>query len=475
MAAVDEAAARALIATVAREVGPNAILWRGDALGGSDVDLVVLPSAEARLAATLAAAGLRPALSDPGHVMWTPPGGADVAIDVLSAAHWPAYYPSLEGVRERASAADGGLPVASAEDRLLIVAAEAVGGRPLEKVLRKARPLLEAPGTGDRLAALAAVERMEPLGALVRDPDRLARRARRGRLPYPSAVMAALRSDAARAALRERVAGRVGRRRRRTQGVLVTLSGMDGAGKSTFTAAVRAHLERRGLPARDEIVRIGRRGARLDRIAVPVKRLLRREGSTADPVAAGDEQAKASGRAPAEAPRRGIGWVWTVIVAVENALAARRIARARRQTNVVTDRWLPDYLVDFELRYGRHPLGGRILRAGIPRADLAVLLEIDAETSAARKPGDQAPSVLARMEERYASVATELGLVRIDGRAPREDVEAAVLALVDSLTGSGAIRAIAARTAAIAVDRPGTATRDTSSPAARAGPAGSAR
>ena len=434
MAAMDEGAARALIALVAREVGPGAILWRGEGLGGSDVDLLVLPTAEARMAAALAGAGLRPALSDPGHVMWTHPNGTDVAIDVLAAAHWPQYYPSLEGLRERASAPNGDLPVASAEDQLLILAAEAVGGRPLEKVLRKARVLVEAPGTRERLAALATAEGMEPLAALVADPARLERSGRRGRLPYPRALLAAVRSRAARAALRERVVARLGGfRRRRDRGVLVTLSGMDGAGKSTFTAAVRQHLEARGLPVRDEIVRIGRRGDTLDRIAVPVKRILRREGSTADAVAAGDEAAKASGRAPEEAPRRGIGWVWSVIVAVENAMACRRLARRRRDTNVVTDRWLTDHLVDFELRYGRHPLGTRILRTGVPRADLAVLLEIDAETSAARKPGDQAPSVTARMEERYSAVASELGLIRVDGRAPREDVEATVLSLVDSL------------------------------------------
>lgn len=434
MAAMDEHAARALIALVAREVGPAAILWRGEGLGGSDVDLVVLPAAEARLAAALTAAGLRPALSDPGHVMWSYPDERDVAIDVLPAAAWPAYYPTLDGLRERASAANGGLPVASPEDQLLIVAAEAVGGRPLEKVLRRARRLLAAPATHERLEVLAAAEGMEALAALVADPDRLERSGRRGRLPYPRAVLAALRSRAARAALRERIGARLGARRRpKRAGVLVTLSGMDGAGKSTFTAAVREHLEAKGLPARDEIVRIGRRGDTLDRIAVPIKRILRREGSTADPVAAGDEAAKASGLAPDEAPRRGIGWVWTVIVATENAIACRRVARRRRETNIVTDRWLTDHLVDFELRYGRHPLGSRILRTGVPRADLAVLLEIDAATSAARKPGDQAPSVTARMEERYSAVASELGLIRVDGRAPREEVEAAVLSLVDSL------------------------------------------
>ena len=439
MAAMDQAAARALMATVAREAPAAAILWRGAALGGSDVDLVALPGAEARLSAVLAAAGLRPALSDPGHLMWSYPDGPDVQVDVLSATSWPPYYPSLDGLRARTTAAEETPPVASAADRLLILAAEAVAGRPLAKVLRRVRPLLGEAGAREGLSGVAAAEGLEPLAALVVDPDRLARRERRGRLPYPAALLPALRSPAARRALRERIAGRlaVAGRRRPRRGALVTLSGMDGAGKSTFTAVVRAHLEARGLPVRSEIVRIGRRGAALDRIAVPVKRILRREGPVADPVAAGDEAAKASGRAPAEAPRRGIGWLWTVVVAAENALACRRIARARRHANVVTDRWLADHLVDFELRYGRHALGRRILRAGIPRPDLAFLLEIDAETSAARKPGDQAPSVLARMEREYRELAPELGLVPLDGRAPRADVEAVLVALVDSLARDG--------------------------------------
>ena len=434
---MDEAAARKVLVAVEREAGGGAILWRGAGLGGSDVDVLVLPEAEARVNSALAGAGLTPSLSDPGHVMWS--GAPDVLIDVLPAASWPRHYPSLEGLRSRTVGADGGLPVASGEDRLLILAAEAVNGRPLAKVLRRTRPLLDEPGARERLQAAAEEEDLEPLAALVADPDRLARRERRGRLPYGAALGPALRSSAARDALRTRVAARLaGRRPERRRNVLITLSGMDGAGKSTFTAAVCAHLTARGLPVRDEIVRIGRRGATLDRIAVPVKKILRREGTVADPVAAGDEAAKASGKPPEEAPRRGIGWVWTVVVAVENALAARRIARGRRRANIVTDRWLVDYLVDFELRYGRHPLGAWILRTVIPRPDLGFLLQIDAATSAERKPGDQAPAVLDRMERRYGELAPALGLIHVDGRAPRAQVESVVVALVDSVVDGAA-------------------------------------
>ena len=433
MAAMDEAAARGLMVEVAREVGAGVILWRGAGLGGSDVDLLVLPGMEARLNATLARAGLRPALGDDGHLMWSDPNGPDVVVDVLTAAGWPAYYPSVEGLRSRVTEGGELPPVASASDQLLIVAAEAVAGRPLAKVLRRARPLVEAADGRESLDGVARAEGLEPLADLVADPDRLQRRERKGRLPYAAAIATALRSRAARRALRARVAGRLARDRRRGTGVLVTISGMDGAGKSTFTEAITEHLRAAGHPAHDEIVRIGRHTATLDRIAGPVKRVLRREGSIADHLAAGDAGEGADDREPDLEPRRGVAWAWATVVAVQNALYCRRVARGRRRESIVADRWLADHLIDFEFRYGRHRLADRILRATVPRPDLAFLLQIDAATSAARKPGDQVPLVLARMEERYPILAAEFGLIALDGTAPKEEVEAVMLALVDSL------------------------------------------
>ena len=436
MAAMDEGAARVLLAEVARELRASTILWRGAGLGGSDVDLLVLPGAEARLTAILARARLRPALSDPGHVMWSATDDSGLEIDVLNAGHWPSYYPSLDGLRARATPPNELPPVASDPDQLLIVAAEAVAGRPLEKVLPRTRRLMGQLDSRDDLEEVAAAEGLAPLAALVADPDRLERRGRRGRLPYTAAVATALRSGAARRALRTRVAGRLERRRPRSRGVLVTLSGMDGAGKSTLTAAVRAHLETSGLPASDEIVRIGRHTATLDRIAGPVKKVLRRKEPIADHLAAGDAEQVGLEGEPDLTPRRGIAWLWAAIVATQNALACRRIARRRARESIVTDRWLTDHLIDFELRYGRHRLADRILRAGVPSPDLGILLEIDAETSAARKPGDQVPAVLALMEERYSALGSELGLIPVDGRASREEIQAVVIALVDSLVAA---------------------------------------
>ena len=64
----------------------------------------------------------------------------------MPASAWPPYYPPLSGVVERARPGRQPLPVASEEDRLLILAADAVTGRPVEKLTRRMRPLLKAPG-----------------------------------------------------------------------------------------------------------------------------------------------------------------------------------------------------------------------------------------------------------------------------------------------------------------------------------------
>jgi len=419
------------------------VLWRGDELTGSDLDLLAAGHAADDLAALLSSAGLEPRPAEPGHVVWT--GGA-LPLDVLHASGWPSWYPSLSGVLRRAKPRDGSPPIASAEDRLLMLAAEAVAGRPLDKVARRARALLEAPGAAGRLGTLAAGEGMQPLAALVAEPERLRAAARRGRLPYSRAAALAVRSPAARAALRARLVARaaraLGRRGaaahrwnspRGERPLLITFSGMDGAGKSTAVEAVERHLRARGVPVHVAWARLGSEGDLLNRLALPVKRLLRRDGTIADPIAAGgpstvrvQDAREATGR------RRTLSWAWIALVAVINARSYRRSADARRDgLSVVCDRWAIDALVDLELRYGGHGAARAALRRLVPRPDLAVLLSLDAATAAARKPDDQARRVLREMERLYAVRASEDDTVVLDAGAPRERVETQVIELVD--------------------------------------------
>lgn len=436
----------ALLERVAGLLGYRAILWRG-AEPGSDVDLLVLDSALPELSRLLTEAGLHAEAGDPGHVVWMPssPGGGPLPLDILAFSSWPSHYPSLPGVMSRLQTSEAGPPVASAADRALIFAAEAVGGRPVEKVVDRIRPLLEGSGFPDDLRQVAAGEDLEALADLIGRPDALTALARRGRLPYPRAAALAVRSAAARAAVGARVAARLaemasgpsrGRRRRAGPGpLLVTVSGMDGAGKSTAAGIIEARLRAQGLPAAVIWARIGGESALLNRLATPVKRVLRRSGTVADPVAAGgpgiekvQDPREAGGR------RRLVSWAWIVIVATANALSYRRAASERRRgMHVICDRWATDAFVDLELRYGRHRVAEAMLRHLSPERDLGILLEVDARTAALRKPGDQAEHVLAAMEPLYARRAREEGLVRIDSRRPPADIEQTLSAVVDAL------------------------------------------
>ena len=463
----DDQRARDLLTALAREAPGAAVLWRGPELTSSDVDVVTAPGRTHDVARVLRDAGLSPAPQDDGRVMWRSFAGDGVVIDVMPARAWPSYYPSLERVLERARDENAPLPVAAAGDRLLIRAAELVGGRPVDHIARKVRPLLVEPGAREELREVAAAEHAAPLAELIAGVDALERDAGPGPLPFARAAAVARRSPQARAALRIRAGRVVGRVDRPPPpegawpggGLVVALSGMDGSGKSTAALELVARLEEQGRPAMVSWSRLAAENELLDLIAKPVRRILRRKGSTAAPEATagfgtdtrGDVAAASDG--PGDAPARSGGGpvesVWVAIVAAMNARTARRTARlARDGVIVVCDRWLTDALVDLELRYGHHRAAAWILRRATPRADLAALLEIDAATSVARKPGDHAPAVLERMAALYADAAAELGFppagaeprdgqVRIDGRGPREDV----LAALESRVGA----AVAAR------------------------------
>jgi thymidylate kinase len=189
---------------------------------------------------------------------------------------------------------------------------------------------------------------------------------------------------------------------------------MDGAGKSTAALELAARLEARGRTAFVSWARLAADSEILDLIAAPVRRLLRRRGQIADPAAAGapvSEETEPAGSDAVDRGRRGpVEWTWVVIVAAINARSCRRSARLRRDGLVVIcDRWLPDALVDLELRYGRHRAAEWVLRKGVPAPDLSVVLDIDAATAEQRKPGDQPASVLARMAGAYERVTRELG------------------------------------------------------------------
>jgi len=441
---MDEARAREVLEALGRAVPAALLLWRGTGLEGSDVDIVVLPGHDAVVARALRDCGLTAAPQDPGHVLWRLLPGETVVVDALAAHGWPKMYPPLAGVVARSASRADGLAVAAPGDRLLIHAAEAVAGWPIDKVLRKVRPALGEPGAGASLEALAGTGPLRHLAALVADPDRLAATARSGRLRVRAALAAGVRSTPGRAGLRARAAARLGLParpplppvardgRKPPRGFVVALSGMDGAGKSTAALELAATFEELGRPVVVFWTRLAGDPHLLDLVARPVRRLLGRATGTAAQAPADGAGAQApSDRGGAHAappgevsPRAGRGRLidaaWTLLVALDSVRVARRAFRLRRRgLSVVCDRWTADALVDLRLRYGRHRLAEWLVKRGIPAADLALYLEVDAATAAARKPGDQPLAVLEAMSGLYGLHVAGRNVTRIDARAER--------------------------------------------------------
>lgn len=436
---MDEQRASRIMALLGERLGEELLLWRGDEPSGSDVDLVVLPGGERRLLATLREAGLKP--RDGG--LWSSADGA-VAVDPLPARDWPRSYPSLPGVLTRAARRPGLPLIAAPEDRLLIYSAEAVSGRSLDKLTSKVRRLLaEDPQLLQRLTALAEATGEAALAQLIADSDSLLAQSRRGRLPYLPAARVAVRSRSARVALatraREAVIARIRGRRAapgRSRGLLIALSGMDGAGKSSASKAISAQLERAGLRSSVAWHRLGEDAESLNRIALPLKRLLRRSVTIADPIASRSPDETVKRQDPrVSAGRLGpLAWTWITVVTAVTVNAARRTHQLRRGGHVVIcDRWACDSIVDLQVRYGRHRAAEWLLRHAVPRPDLAIVLQIDAETAARRKPEDQALSVLRRMESLYAHAAEQLGALRIDATRPHEAILAELIERVEKL------------------------------------------
>ncbi len=406
---------------------PGAVLmWRGAGLGGGDVDLVVCPGRDSEVVDALRSSELSPWPESPGQTVWRSPG-MDVVLDVWSGWSWPGTYPPLEDVLRRSGTTPEGWRLAAPEDRLAIFAAEAVAGRPLASLRPKVARALAEPGAAARLRELTD----DGLTAVVVDglPDGDVLSARR-------ALRAAVGSPRGRAALLDRLRGTRPAHPPAVAGAppgrLITLSGMDGSGKSSAGLALAAEFEQRGSPAMVAWTRLGTSHALLHRIARPVRAALGREMGVSSQIDTASAVAdRVQHATPAQALPPLVGSTWVALVALSHVRHCRRLARVRASgVQLVCDRWLADALVDVRLRYGdRSRIAEWLLRTGMPRPDVALLLEVGPEAAARRKPGDQDAATLVRMQKLYADLGRSLALTSVDAERPAEVVRDEVIDL----------------------------------------------
>jgi thymidylate kinase len=203
------------------------------------------------------------------------------------------------------------------------------------------------------------------------------------------------------------------------RGAVIALSGLDGAGKSSQARALGDALERLGFGVRIVWTPIGNNPLQR-RIASAAKRVL---GKGSD-----ERMLSTRGEATSAPGAHGLAAAtWATVGAGFNGghhlrSAAADVARGRI---VIFDRYVLDSLVQIRFAYGTaRPL--RLPRAlvrglSIPPAR-AFLLDVRPETALARKDDRWTLDDLKRQAQLYREEAARLGVTRLDGEAPKEEL-----------------------------------------------------
>ena len=165
--------------------------------------------------------------------------------------------------------------------------------------------------------------------------------------------------------------------------VVIALSGVDGAGKSTLVAGLRAELSQAGVPVGTVWSRPGMGLGRAAGLAALAKRVLKQDSAPG-------VRAMAAGTGPELRSRRGVvGWAWALLVAVAFVLDSRR-QQARSRGVILWDRHVYDALATFDFAYAGSSLAlpRSLVRRLLPRAAVTFYLELPAAEAISRKPGD---------------------------------------------------------------------------------------
>ena len=199
--------------------------------------------------------------------------------------------------------------------------------------------------------------------------------------------------------------------------ILVSLTGLDGSGKSSAIRALADAMTLCEIP----VAVVWSRGG----FTTPARAVKKAARSVMGPRLPGPEAA--------EDKRRWLagpiaGGLFAALVAAEQSfhyLARVRVPRWLGRS-ILCDRFVHDVLADLEAKLGAGrpaaALAGRVAVAAAPRPDLAFLLRLDPRQAALRKPGDVPPSQLDRQAEIFDRLAAAHGLLVVDAARPDDEV-----------------------------------------------------
>jgi thymidylate kinase len=356
---------------------------------GRDVDLLVRASENASLSRSLAGAGFERAGSQ-----WVRfrDCTADI-VDLHSAESWGVDGAELEAVFAESVPLDCATCLCRpAPHHVLLIAARRLGRT--GRLSAKRRAQIAAALEEDLRAWETARQRAERWRLSHAQLTRLQRaHARGGKAGRGISLLATLAS-------------------RPRAGAVISLSGLDGAGKSSQAAALRDTLERLGFECAVEWVPFGNSWTQ-NTLARIGKRLLRRQPSTPSPRRAEDAQSRSTGsRLAIEA--------WATVGALTNAVALgwvslRHIVRGRV---VVFDRYRLDTGVYLRFWYGElsdFRVQNFLVRMLTARPRGAYLLRVAPETANARKELQYDMDELRRLARLYDEECVRQGAQVIDG------------------------------------------------------------
>jgi thymidylate kinase len=221
---------------------------------------------------------------------------------------------------------------------------------------------------------------------------------------------------------------------------LISLSGLDGAGKTSQAEALRDALEAIGFDATVTWTRLEWttlwENPWLGVLSWPARAAVgvigrirsgRSDGSGATPTEPPATITPAAVRERSEL----LSQVWVTVVALAHASAQRRSTRRLLAPGriVVCDRYTLDAAVQLRFRYGetrRFRFQTWLLQRFSPRPLLAYFVDVPPETAWRRKPEQYDPDALERQARLYREACASLGARRVDGERPREELCAAL-------------------------------------------------
>ena len=400
---------------------------------GRDLDLVAPSEAVARLARALSAARF----SRRGTEFARFEGCTADVVELASVSSWGLSAGEERALFDEALALPGRASLARpAPHHALLILARRVAGDGRFDGKRRAR--VDAELTRDGGAWEEAGRRAMSWGAT--GALAILRKAyEEGRAPARTERVAAIAERLGRGGdpislARARAAWRV--LRPRPPGIVVSFSGVDGSGKSSQATALARTVH--ALGGRPTVLWTRLTFDRwIDVVAAPVKAALRARSSirrsrpTTGAAAAGDADAARELRERNSL----VALAWSTVVVFANALSRRRgVRRARRAGKVVIcDRYTLDALAQLRHQYGAarsFRLQSAIAERLPPRPDLAFFLDVDPTTAWERKSDEFTAEALVRHAETYRAEAARLGVIRLDGSLPQEELCRRVAELV---------------------------------------------